>query len=207
MRPRWWPLVVSASITIGLSLVVPRLAALARSHPALSVDLRLEDRLVDLVGEGVDVAVRGGTAPPDSTAFVAHQLRRADRIVVASPAYLRAHGVPRTPEDLARHACLVQLGGSGSVVRWTLTRDGVEKTVDVRGSVRTNAPVALRDLARAGLGLALVADWTVEDDLASGALRRVLAGWQHPPVAIWALYRAEARGSPRVRAFVDVMRA
>ncbi|MFT3771051.1 MAG: LysR substrate-binding domain-containing protein [Minicystis sp.] len=200
-------LVVSASITIGLSLVIPRLAALARSHPGLSVDLRIEDRFVDLVGEGVDVAVRGGTPPPDSTAFVAHQLRRADRIVVGSPAYLRAHGVPRAPEDLARHACLVQLGGAGSVVRWTFTRDGVERTVDVRGAVRTNAPVALRDLARAGLGLALVTDWTVADDLASGALRRVLAGWAHPPVSIWALYRAEARGSPRVRAFVDAMRA
>lgn len=197
---------VSASITLGLTHVVPRLAALTRAHPKLEVDLRLEDRYVDLVAEGVDVAIRGGGAPPDSTAFVAHLLFESTRFVVASPRYLRKHGTPRTPEQLAKHACVVQLAATGSFVRWTLRKGDDERTVPVRGAVRTNAPVAVRDLARAGMGLALIPDWIVEEDLANGSLERVLDGWQHPPVRIWAFHRSELRASRRVRAFLDAMK-
>lgn len=201
-------LVVSASITLGLTHVLPRLPALSTAHPALEVELRLEDRFVDLVADGVDVAIRGGGAPPDSTAFVAHQLFASTRVVVASPRYLRKHGTPRTPEQLARHSCLVQLAATGSFVRWTLRRrEGDERTVAVRGALRTNAPVAIRDLARAGAGLALLPEWIVAEDLASGALTRVLAGWEHPPLQIWAFHRSELRGSRRVRAFVEAMKA
>lgn len=199
-------LVVSASITLGLTYVLPRLPALSQAHPKLEVELRLEDRYVDLVAEGVDVAIRGGGAPPDSTAFVAHLLFESTRVVVASPRYLRKHGTPRAPEQLVRHTCLVQLAATGSFVRWTLRKGDDERTVPVRGALRTNAPVAIRDLARAGAGVALLPDWVVADDLASGALVRVLAGWEHPRVQIWAFHRSELRGSRRLRVFVDAMK-
>jgi DNA-binding transcriptional LysR family regulator len=198
-------LVVSASLTYGSFAVVPRLTVLAERHPALSVDLRLEDHFADLVSEGVDVALRTGPAPPDSTAFVAHPLGSMDRVVVAAPRWLRKHGVPRTPEALAACECLVQVSPAGAIVRWALRRRDEERRVEVRGRLRTNAPSALRTLALDGAGVAYLPEWLVADDLAAKRLRRVLPAWRSPPITAWAVYRTELRGAPRVRAFLDVM--
>lgn len=200
-------LVVSASLTFGTMIIVPRLRALVTRHPRLSIDLRLEDNLVDLVGEGVDVAVRAGSPPPDSTAFFAQPLFAMQRILVASPARLRKHGTPRTPRELARHECLVQVTPAGSPVRWLLVRGGEQVTPEVRGALRTNAPSALRDLAIDGAGIAYVPEWVVEGALAEGRLRRVLPGWSSPPISAWAVHRTELRGAPRLRAFVEAMQA
>jgi len=198
-------LVVSASLTYGMVVVVPRLRELRRQHPELVVDLRLEDQLVDLVGEGVDIALRAGVDPPDSTAVIAHPLSTMERIVVASPRWLRAHGTPREPEQLARHECLLQVTPAGHVVRWKLRAGETEQTVDVRGKLRSNAPIALRDLAIDHGGLAYLPSWLVTDDLAKRRLRRVLPGWASPALQAWAIHRAELRGAARVRAFLDAM--
>jgi DNA-binding transcriptional LysR family regulator len=82
---------------------VPRLAALAHAHPKLEIDLRLQDQVIDLVGEGVDLAVRGGVAPPDSASLIAHRLTTFRRAPVASPTYRRRAGTPRHPRELERH--------------------------------------------------------------------------------------------------------
>jgi DNA-binding transcriptional LysR family regulator len=200
-------LVVSASLTFGSLIIVPRLRALVTRHPRLTVDLRLEDNLVDLVGEGVDVAVRAGSPPPDSTAFFAQPLFAMDRVLVASPAWLRKHGTPRAPHELARCECLVQVTPAGTPVRWLLVRGSEQVTPEVRGSLRTNAPSALRDLAEAGAGIAYLPDWVVEGALAEGRLRRVLPGWSSPPISAWAVHRTELRGAPRLRAFLEAMQA
>src|ERR1043165_4922317 len=155
---------VSASLTFGSVVIVPLLARLAERHPHLRVDLRLEDHLVDLVAEGVDVAIRAGSPPPDSTAVVAHPLFSMQRMLFASPRWLRAHGVPREPAQLARRACLVQVTPAGVPVRWHLRRGDVEQTIDVHGPLRSNAPLALRDLALDGAGIAYLPDWLVRDD-------------------------------------------
>ncbi|MEJ7597929.1 MAG: LysR family transcriptional regulator [Kofleriaceae bacterium] len=197
--------VVSASLTFGSVVVVPRLRALRRSHPDLVVDLRLEDQLVDLVGEGVDVALRAGAPPPDSTAVMAHPVLTMTRVVVASPRWLRANGTPRTPAQLTRHECLVQVTPAGHVVRWKLQRCPEAETIDVRGHLRSNAPISLRDLAVDGCGLAYLPDWLVAGDLAAGRLRRVLPAWSSPDLTAWAIHRIELRGAPRVRAFVDAL--
>jgi DNA-binding transcriptional LysR family regulator len=201
-------LVVSTSLTFGTSVIVPCLAKLSERHPHLVVDLRLEDQLVDLVGEGVDVAVRAGSPPPDSTAFIAHPVLTMDRILVASPRWLRKHGTPREPEQLGRHACLIQVTPAGTVIPWTLRRaDAREmaRTIEVHGRLRTNAPSALRDLAVDGAGIAYLPDWLVTEALERGALRRVLPGWSSAPITAWAIHRLELRGSPRVRAFLDAL--
>ncbi len=200
-------LVVSASLTFGSQFIVPRLRALAERHPRLTVDLRLEDALVDLVGEGVDVAVRAGSPPPDSTAFFAQPLFAMQRVLVASPAWLRKHGAPRAPRELVRCDCLVQVTPAGTVVRWALERGGEQTTPDVRGRLRTNAPSALRELAIDGAGIAYLPDWVVEAAVNEGRLRRVLPGWASPPIWAWAVHRAELRGAPRLRAFVDAVQA
>jgi DNA-binding transcriptional LysR family regulator len=173
----------------------------------LSVDIRLEDQLVDLVGEGVDVAIRAGSPPPDSTAYVAHPILSMERVLVAAPRWLRKHGTPRRPEQLATREALVQVTPAGNVVRWALRRDGVgeARILDVRGPIRTNAPLALRTLALDGLGIAFIPDWLVAEDIAAGRLRRVLPEWSSGAIPAWAVYRTELRGSPRLRALLEAL--
>lgn len=184
--------------------MVPRLERLVKRHPSLHVDLHMEDEAVDLVSQGVDVAVRAGLSPPDSTAYVAHPVLAIRRLVVGAPAYLRQRGTPREPADLAKHVCLTTLARqSGSP--WRFVREGRETSVDVRGPVRASTPAALVVLARAGIGLALLPDWLVADDLAQGRLRQVVASWHTPGIATWLVHRTEHRQAARVRAFVEAM--
>lgn len=200
-------LVVSTSLTFGMALVLPRVRKLAERYPKLIVDLRLEDHFVDFVGEGVDVAIRAGSAPPDSTAFVAHPLMTMERVLVAAPRWLRKHGMPRRPEELTHADALVQLTPTGQVIRWAVRRlsSGEEITVDVRGSLRVNAPMAIRELAVDGLGIAFLPSWLVVEDLAAGRLRRVLPEWSSAPIHAWAIHRTDLRGSVRIRALLDVL--
>ena len=203
--------VISVSFAFGVHFVLPRLRPLTEKHPRLNIDLRLEDQLVDLVGEGVDIAVRAGSPPPNSTAYLAHPLFAMRRVLVAAPTWLKKHGTPMRPEQLTRHDCLVQLTTAGTVVRWFLQREGPDGsvdeqwTVDVQGRLRVNTPLALRDLALDGLGLAYLPEWVVADDLAAGRLRQVLPEWRSAPLSAWAIYRAELRGTPRIRAVLAAL--
>jgi DNA-binding transcriptional LysR family regulator len=201
-------LVVSASLSFGTTVIVPRLTKLAQQHPHLIVDLRLEDHLVDLVAEGVDIAVRAGPPPPDSTALVAQPLFTMERVLVAAPRWLRKHGTPREPEQLRGEPCLLQVTVAGVDVPLSLRRPGRTEeplTVRVSGPLRTNAPTALCSLALEGAGVAYLPDWLVAPHLAAGTLRRVLPAWSSPPITAWALYRAEHRGTARHRAFLAAL--
>jgi len=201
-------LVVSASLTFGTTVIVPRLAKLAERHPQLVIDLRLEDQLVDMVAEGVDIAVRAGSPPPDSTAFVAQPLFSTKRVLVAAPRWLRRNGTPRAPEQLRSKPCLVQVTLGGNAIPWTLQeRSRPERvvTVDVRGQLRTNTPSVLCTFALQGVGVAYLPDWVVAPHLADGSLRAVLPSWASPPITSWALLRAEHRGSARHRTFLAAL--
>lgn len=198
-------IVVSASLTFGSVFVVPRLRALVEKHPKLAVELRLEDQLVDLVGAGVDIAIRAGALPPDSTSVIAHPLFSMERILVAAPRWLRKNGTPRNVDDLGRHDCLLQVTPAGHAIRWVLRRGAEETTAAVEGPLRTNAPLSLRDLAIEGLGVAYLPDWLVADEIAAGRLRRVLPQWASRPLCAWAIHRAELRGTPRLRAVLDAL--
>ena len=198
-------LVVSASLSYGLLVVVPRLPALTEAHPHLVIDLRLQDQLVDLVGEGIDVALRAGSPPPDSTAYFATPFATMTRILVAAPAWLRKHPV-RTPMQLAKLPCLVQITPGGTLIRWQLRRGAETVEVPVAGPIRSSAPIALRELAVAGVGIAYVPSILVADELARGALKQVLPGWVSPPIAAHAVYRAGMRGDPRLHAFLEAVR-
>lgn len=198
-------LVVSASLTFGSVILRPCLGKLVRTHPQLQVNLRLEDNLVDLVGEGVDVAIRAGTPPPDSTTVIAQPIFSMHRVLVAAPRWLKKHGAVREPAELERRDSLVQVTLAGSAVRWTLRRGEELRTLDVYGALCINAPLVLRDYALDGLGVAFLPDWLVADDLAQKRLRRVLPEWRSEPITAWAIYRAELRGLPRLKAFLDVL--
>jgi DNA-binding transcriptional LysR family regulator len=201
-------LVVSASLTFGSVVIVPQLARLADHHPHLVIELRLEDRLVDLVGEGIDVALRTGPPPPDSTAYFAQPIATMERVLVAAPRWLRRHGIPRTPAQLTGKDSLVQITLDGSAVRWRLHHKATDETVDVRdprGGFRSNAPLVLRDLAVDGAGIAYLPGWLIAQDLARGRLRRILPDWSSLPITAWAVYRAELRSAPRLRAFLQTL--
>lgn len=194
--------VVSSSFTFGTSFVIPRLAALRARHPELTVDLRLEDRLVDLIGESVDLALRAGPPPPDSTGYVAHRIAVMRRVVVAAPRWLKKFGNVRAPEELATKECLLQVALGGERVPWTLHRGDEQRTISVDGHLRINTPAALRTLAVDGLGIALLPEWLIEADLSANRLRRVLPQWASAPIPAWAIHRAELRGSPRIQALL-----
>lgn len=200
-------LVVSASLTFGATVIVPCLPALTERHPHLTIDLRLEDQLVDLVGEGVDVAVRAGSPPPNSTAVVAHPIFSMQRVLVASPRWLRKHGAVREPGQLAARACLIQVTPAGTVIPWALNREGTAEAtvVEAQGPLRTNAPSALRDLAIDDAGVAYLPDWVVAADIEQGRLRRILPKWSSSPITAWAVYRGELRGAARLRAFLEAL--
>lgn len=196
-------LTVSAPVSLGMAHIVPRIPAILRRHSGLHIDLRLEDHLVEPVTAGIDVVVRAGFDPPDSATLIAQPLLTFQRMIVASPAYLLARGEPVDAVALSSHECLVQLGGGGPLSAWHLIQRGKEQVIQVRGALRLSAPLAIREAALAGLGIAFVPEWLVASDLADGRLRRILSTCTSRPIMAWALYRAELRRSARIRAFID----
>jgi DNA-binding transcriptional LysR family regulator len=192
-------LAISAPVTLGTSYVVPRLAALAQAHPRLEIDLRLQDHVIDLVGESVDLAVRGGIVPPDSVSLIAHRLTTFRRAPVASPTYLRRAGTPRHPRELERHDGLVQRG-LGPAPCWHFARGDTAVDVTPRVRLASMTPMVLRDWAIAGVGIALLPEWLVDD-----RLKRLCEGWTTPEIHAWAIHRIELRSAPRIRAAVEAL--
>ena len=196
--------VVSASVTLGLLRIMPSLAKLLAAHPRLDLELRLEDRATDLVGEGVDIAVRAGLSLPDTTSLVAQPLARFERFVVASPAYLRREGTPRGVASLATHHAVLGLESRG---QWTFKEEGEPRSVEITPKLRVGTLLGIRDGVIAGIGLATLPDFVVADALASGALRRVLPRAELNAVSAHALHRVEQRGTPRIDAVLTHLRA
>ncbi|MET0792376.1 MAG: LysR family transcriptional regulator [Polyangiaceae bacterium] len=197
-------LVVSASVTLGVLRIVPQLASWLAAHPALELALRLEDRTADLVSEGVDVAVRAGLELPDTTSLVAHPLATFQRLLVASPAYLKRHGAPRSPASLSDHRAVLGLDSPG---RWQFTEAGVAHDVSVRAQLRVGTLLAVRTAVLAGMGIAVLPDFVVADALADRSLKLLLPAFQLRPVSAQALYRVENRGTPRIEALLRHLRA
>jgi DNA-binding transcriptional LysR family regulator len=183
------------------------LAKLARKHAGLRIDLRFEDQPIDLLAEGVDIAVRAGLVPPDTTTLVATAIGEGERVVVAAPSYLRRRGEPEEPVDLARHDAVVHLHAGADVGVWRLISGDRSMRVEVRGPFRSNALLALRDAAIEGAGIALLPRFVVRDALLARRLRAVaLSGWQPQAQMIYALVRAEARARARTRIVLEHLR-
>jgi DNA-binding transcriptional LysR family regulator len=198
-------LTVSAPVTLGIACVAPHVPSLLTMHPGLNVDLRLEDRVVDLVAEAVDVAIR--TSPPPVThTIIAHPLMSYRRVLVGSPTYLRRRGEPKRPEDLSDHDAISEVRDSGARVTWTLRCSGQERRGQPVVRLRCNARYAVRGAALQHLGLALLPEWLVEDDVKRGRLRILLPQWEFERTQVNALHRVELRGTPRVRIFVEHLR-
>jgi DNA-binding transcriptional LysR family regulator len=196
--------VVTASVTLGTLRIVPHVPKLFKKHPGLGLELRLEDRVTDLVGEGIDLAVRVNLDLPDSSNLIAQPLATFRRVLVAAPSYLRRSGTPRTAAALTGHAAI---GGLGSGSAWTFEEKGQRVTVDMPPRLRVATLLAVREAAVAGLGLALLPDFVVAEEILARRLQRVLPGATLAPVTAHALYRVEQRGSPRIEALLTHLRS
>ena len=170
--------------------------------PEVTLDLDLTHRMVDLVEENIDLAIRV-TDPRDSS-LVARRIAPAPIIAVAAPSYLRRRGTPKNPADLRDHDCLVDTNFREQQ-RWRFrTRDKSKtETVTVHGSLRVNNPDAVRDMAEAGLGIALVPKFVASQSLRAGTLREVLKGRVAFDWSILAVYPRRRYLPLRVRAYVD----
>jgi DNA-binding transcriptional LysR family regulator len=197
-------LTVTAPLMFGRLHIAPVLAEWLERYPEVAAQLMLTDRNVNLVEEGVDVAVRIGQL--EDSALVARKLGEVPRIVCASPAYLRRCGVPRTPEDLRGHECLRSTGLTPGR-EWTFTRDGRELRVSVAGRLACNVVEPAIDVARNGGGVLMVLAYQVAEDVAAGRLVRVLEPFEMPPLPVNALFLSPRLMAARVRTFLDLVAA
>lgn len=204
---------VAAPVTFATMHISPILPELRARYPRLVLDLRLSDTAVNLIDESIDVAIRIGSLDPQAN-LVARHLTGHTRVLCASPDYLALRGVPRHAAELSHHDCLL-FSFSDKRRTWRLRRnDGnggdipVEE-IRVNSIVQANSGDVLRQAAIAGLGVAMLADWLVRDDLRGGRLVRVLDQYDVNPgpmdVALYALYQANRRGSQKIRAFVELL--
>ncbi|WP_271408519.1 LysR family transcriptional regulator [Pseudomonas sp. Q1-7] len=193
---------VASSVSFGRTCIAPFLGEFLGRYPQVNLELQLSDRNEDLVSEGIDVSLRIGELP--ASGMIARNLGQMRRLVLAAPTYLDAHGTPRTPEDLARHNCLVftRLPDAGT---WTFSHDGREQSVRVGGNARSNSSEAIREMVLSGLGVSLSPDWLFSADLAAGRVVPLLRGFTPRPLPIHALSPANRRQSARVRAFVEFL--
>jgi DNA-binding transcriptional LysR family regulator len=195
---------VTTSATFARQYVSPLLPEFMRRHPQLRLSIDLSDQLHDLVTAGFDLALRIG-ALEDST-LVARRLAANRRVLCASPDYLRRRGPPATPQDLARHDCLVLVGSQGRSDVWRM-QDAARQDVAVRvdGPLESSQGEVLRDAALAGMGIAIHSTWHVVDDLRTGRLVVVLPDCHLPETGIHAVMPQRRLVPPRVNAFIDFM--
>jgi DNA-binding transcriptional LysR family regulator len=191
---------VTAPIVFGRLHVLPVVQAFLGEHPAATVQLLLADRVVSLVDEGFDVAIRLGRLPDSSLRAV--RVGEVRRGVYATPEYLRANGTPRTPQGLARHACVACTPLTPVPDRWTFVRDGRSFAVPVPSRLVVNTAEAAIDAALAGLGPTCVLSYQVDAHVRAGRLERILAPYEPPAVPVQVVTPAGRFVSPLVRGFV-----
>jgi DNA-binding transcriptional LysR family regulator len=213
---------ITASVGYGQSVLVPLLPALHKRHPGLTLDLMLTDAVVDLVAQQVDLALRLG--PSTDSSMIGIRLRPVRYRVVASPAYLRRHGRPRTPADLVNCACL-RFPLPGFRTAWTFRELPSDKaapgeaasarapsieTVHVRGWMMASTSLALHRASLDGLGPALLADWLVDADVEAGRLVNLFPRHEASATdfdsAVWLLYASRSHLPARVRGVVDFLK-
>lgn len=193
---------ISAPAGFGRRHVAPHVARFQQLHPELTVTLDLADRIVDLAAERVDCAIRISDLADSS--LVAIKLANNRRVVVGAPAYLARHGIPKSPEDLARFQCL-SLGAS-QARGWTFTVAGEQVNWKVNGTLACNDGAVLHEWALQGYGLAWRSLWEVKEDLTEGRLVTVLDAFSSPDYPVYAVMPQRKLMPQRVRHFVDFLK-
>lgn len=194
---------LTAPITYGIRVLAPIVAAFAAKYDQVRVDVDLSDRVVDLVDEGFDLAVRIGEIR--SQFLVARRIGATSLVCCAAPSYLERHGTPRTPDDLARHSCLTYEYAATRHQWRFIGADGGDRVVRIGGPLHANNGRMLGALAIEGAGIVCEPDFILAPDLERGALVPILTDWTLPSIAIHAAYPSRRHLSAKVRAFVDFL--
>ena len=195
---------VTLSPAFGRMFIIPRLLDFRSRFPDLAIEMEVSGRHVDLVEEGMDVAIRIGQL--SDSALVARRIGDMRMITLASASYLAQHGTPQTLDELRNHQRISYMY-QGNIIGWGFHMDGRPVTVDGGGAFRTNDAEHVRGAVRAGLGIAHHASWLFTDVLASGEVVQILERYAPPPFPINAVTAAGRRMPSRVRQFIDFLAA
>jgi DNA-binding transcriptional LysR family regulator len=191
---------VSTSVCFGRLHVIPHLSAFLAEHPDLEVELVLDDRQVDLVNEGIDLALRMG--PMQDSNMIARRIAEGRRVVVATPAYLQRHGTPISPGELAGHQAILYSGRPGWS-SWTFRKAGQAVTVELQGRLKMTAAEGLREAVNADLGFTIASEWNFWPELKSGEVVALLEDWTLPSTHMSAVYPTGRLASTKARAFAS----
>jgi len=195
---------VSMPGDFATDMVAPLLAEFIAKHPAISLELDLSPRRVDLIGENFDVAIRMGDLPDDAS-LAARRLAVFSVGLYASPAYLRRRGLPPEPEALMEHDVLRLLARNGEPIPWQLSRGDMHWEGTPPGRATANSPGLLTRLAIAGAGITLLAEHFAEQYVRSGELVQVLGDWGLPATTAWAVFPGRRLMPARTRVFIDTL--
>jgi DNA-binding transcriptional LysR family regulator len=195
---------IGVAVTFGSLYVIPLLPAFMALHPGLEIEVAMDDKNVDLVGHGLDVALRLGSL--SSSTLTARKIGESRRLVLGTPEYFARAGEPLTPADLAAHqAIILDLRSHGTV--WNFNRGNTQASVTVNGRLRVNAAEGLRAAVLAGMGLTMASEWLFARELRHRIVRPALLDWSLPAMDLWAVFPSGRRPNAKVRAFITFMDA
>jgi DNA-binding transcriptional LysR family regulator len=194
---------VNLPVAFGRLRVMPLIPKFLAANPELRIELTFNDRMVDLVEEGVDLAIRVGELRESS--LIARRLAPNRRVVCGAPGYFQRAGTPERPADLRGHACLVYSYRAARNTWRFQGPAGAEEVVQVSGKLDSNDGESLRAAALAGLGIGLLPLWLIGEDLCAGRLVHVMTAYHAPDNAVYAVYPPGRHLSPKVRGFVDLL--
>jgi len=194
---------VSAPMTLTLTCLSSALPRFLSRYPELRLDLQMDDRRVNIIEEGFDLAVRGSDNLEDSS-LIARKLMTLSHVVCGAPAYFERAGIPNSPLDLKDHSC-IQFTLSGHVSEWTFRQGDRSIQVPIDGRYKVTSSIAVRDALRAGFGLSLIPWLYVREDIEMGRLRRVLDDWSTVKTSIYAVYPSKRYVVAKLRAFLDFL--
>jgi DNA-binding transcriptional LysR family regulator len=191
---------VCAAVTFARIHLMPRIPEFLARHPDLEMEVVLDDRNVDLVQEGIDVALRMGRLA-DST-LTARRIVSGRQAVLGTSAYFARAGEPTAPADLSAHQAVIyaQRGGGAA---WTFRRDGAELAVTLKGRLRVTAAEGVRAAVLAHAGIAIASEWMFAPEIADGTVKAVLRDWELPGIDLWAVYPAGRTATTKARTFTS----
>ncbi len=192
---------LSAATTFARLHIIPQLPRFLEEHPELDVDVILDDRVIDLIAEGIDVSLRMGNLP--DSGVVARKLATGPRSVMATPQYLAKKGEPKTPADLVDHEAVLY-NPQPSV--WSFTCQDAVVSTTLRGRIRVSAAEGQRAAVLSHMGLCIASDWMFADELKNGTVQKVLTSWQLPAIDLWAVFPHGRLASAKARQFAGFVK-
>jgi DNA-binding transcriptional LysR family regulator len=189
---------VSAAVCFARLHIVPRLPEFMKEHPSLDLELVLDDRNIDLVDEGIDVALRMGVLADSN--MTARRIAEASRRIIGTPDYFKRHGIPRAPADLLAHQAVIYTRDGGGE-DWKFRKETAEVSVKMQGRLKITATEGLRAAVFAEMGLAIASEWAFTPELKSGTVVSVMDDWVLPSISLSAVYPTGRLASTKARLF------